>query len=131
MSFLIGTFILLHGLVHMWYVTLSQGWVEFQSNMGWTGESWLFTNLLGNNITQIAATIFYSLSTVTFLVAGTGLLVKQDWSRIWTIVASVISTITILVFWDGNIGMPVEKGLLGIFINIGILVAIFLFGWLA
>jgi len=99
--------------------------------MGWTGDSWLFTNLLGNDITHTVATIFYSLSTVTFLVAGTGLLAKQDWSRAWMIAASVISTITILVFWDGNIGMPVEKGLLGLLINIGILVAIFLFGWLA
>jgi hypothetical protein len=47
------------------------------------------------------------------------------------IAASIISTITILFFWDGNIGMPVEKGLLGLLINLGILVAIFLFGWLA
>jgi len=43
MNILIGIFILLHGLVHMWYVTLSQGWVEFQANMGWTGKSWLLT----------------------------------------------------------------------------------------
>ena len=131
MRVLISIFILLHGLVHLWYITLNQGWVEFQVNMGWTGDSWLFTNLLGNDITHTVATIFYSLSTVTFLVAGTGLLAKQDWSRAWMIAASVISTITILVFWDGNIGMPVEKGLLGLLINIGILVAIFLFGWLA
>ena len=131
MNILIGIFILLHGLVHIWYVTLSQGWVEFQANMGWTGKSWLLSNLLGNDVTRMFATIFYGLSTITFLVAGFGLLAKQDWSRVWMIAASVVSTITILVFWDGNIGMPVEKGLLGLLINIGILVAILMFGWLA
>jgi hypothetical protein len=131
MHILISIFILLHGLVHLWYVTLSRGWVEFQANMGWTGKSWLFTNLLGDNVTRIVATIFYGLSTIAFLVAGTGLLAKQDWSRIWTIVASVISTVTILIFWDGNLSMSVEKGGLGLLINIGILLAIFLFGWLA
>lgn len=131
MNILIGIFILLHGLVHMWYVTLSQGWVEFQANMGWTGKSWLLSNLLGNDLSHMVATIFYSLSTISFLVAGIGLLAKQDWSRTWMIVASVISTITILVFWDGNLSMPVEKGALALLINIGILVAIFFFGWLA
>jgi hypothetical protein len=131
MNILIGIFILLHGLVHMWYVTLSMGWVEFQANMGWTGRSWLLSNLLGNDIIRMVSTVFYGLSTITFLVAGVGLLAKQDWSRVWMIAASVISTITILVFWDGNIGMPVEKGLLGLLINIGILVAILMFGWLA
>jgi hypothetical protein len=128
---LISIFILLPGLVHLWYVTLSQGWVEFQANMGWTGKSWFFTNLLENDVTHLAATIFYSLSTIAFLVAGTGLFAKQDWGRVWMIAASVVSSLTILVFWDGNLSMPVEKGGLGLLINLGILLAIFLFGWLA
>jgi hypothetical protein len=114
----------------MWYVTLSQGWVEFQANMGWTGKSWLLTNMLGNDVTHLAATIFYGLSTIAFLVAGTGLFAKQDWARVWMIAASVVSSLTILVFWDG-LSMPVEKGGLGLLINLGILLAIFLFGWLA
>lgn len=130
MNILIGIFVLLHGLVHMWYVTLTQGWVEFQANMGWTGKSWLLSNFLGDNIIRIVGTIFYGLSTIFFLVAGIGLLAKQDWPRSWMIAASVISSITIVVFWDGNSGMPVEKGLLGLLINLGILLAIFIFGWL-
>jgi hypothetical protein len=131
MNILIGIIILLHGLVHIWYVTLSQGWVEFQTNMGWIGKSWLLTNMLGNDVSRMVATVLYGLSTIVFLVAGTGLLAKQDWSRMWIIAASVISMITILVFWDGDLSMAVEKGALGFLINIGILVAIFLFGWLA
>lgn len=127
MNILIGIFILLHGLVHIWYITLIQGWVEFQANMGWTGKSWLLTNALGNEGVRPTATIFYGLSTATFLVAGVGMIAKQDWPRVWMIAASVISTITILAFWDGSLKMPVEKGLLGLLINIGILIVQSLF----
>ena len=34
LRFLIGVFIVLHGLVHLWYVTLSQRLIEFQAEMG-------------------------------------------------------------------------------------------------
>jgi hypothetical protein len=127
----IGSILVLHGLVHLWYVTLSQGWVQFQVDMGWTGKSWLFTNLLASNFTRFVATAFYSLATITFLVAGIGLIADQEWSRTWMIVASAISSVAILTFWDGNFNMLVQKGVLGLLINIGILVAILRFKWLA
>lgn len=47
LSFLIGAFVVLHGLVHVWYVTLSQGLVEFQPEMGWSGRSWALSDPLG------------------------------------------------------------------------------------
>jgi hypothetical protein len=131
MHILIGIIVLLHGLVHIWYIILSQGWVEFDAKMGWTGKSWLLTGLLGNEITRLLGAIFYSLACVTFVVAGVGLMLNRDWSRIWMIAASTISIITIFAFWDGSLNMPVEKGLLGLLINVCILVAIFLFNWLA
>ena len=129
MNILIGIFILLHGLVHMWYVTLSQGWVAFQSNMGWTGKSWLLTNLLGDQVTRSLATLLYSLSAIVFVAAGVGLMANQEWSRPGLVIASIISSLTILVFWDGSLNMPVEKGLLGLLISVGILIAIFVFKW--
>ena len=41
----IGLFIVLHGLVHLWYFTLSQRLVEFKPQMGWSGRSWVFTKI--------------------------------------------------------------------------------------
>lgn len=38
-NFLTGTFLLLHGLVHGWFVVLAAGWVNSKSEMGWTGDS--------------------------------------------------------------------------------------------
>ena len=34
--FLLGIFIILHGLVHLWYFTLSQSWLN--SNQRWVGR---------------------------------------------------------------------------------------------
>ncbi|MGB7874760.1 MAG: hypothetical protein WBL25_10280 [Anaerolineales bacterium] len=129
MNIFIGIFILLHGLVHIWYVTLSQRWVEFQVDMGWTGKSWLLTNLLGDQVTRFLATLLYSLSAIVFVAAGVGLLANQEWSRPGLVIASIISSLTILVFWDGSLNMPVEKGLLGLLISVGILIAVFVFRW--
>jgi hypothetical protein len=129
MQIILGIIVLLHGLVHLWYVILSQGWVKFQADMGWTGQSWLLTNVLGDNFIRVLATTFYSLSTFLFVMAGVGLLFSQGWTRIWMIAASVISAITIFVFWDGNFSMLVEKGLLGFLISAGLLVAALGFKW--
>ena len=46
---LLGIFIILHGLVHLGYFTLSHRLVPFEPQMGWTGRSWLFTGILGDN----------------------------------------------------------------------------------
>jgi hypothetical protein len=41
-----GGFLALHGLIHLWYVVLSQGWGEVEDGMGWNGHSWLLSPLL-------------------------------------------------------------------------------------
>jgi len=129
MQILFGIFLILHGLVHMWYVVLSQRWVEFQSEMGWTGVSWLLTGSLGNKITNILATIFYSVSAIAFVLSGVGFFAKQDWTRTSIVIASIISALTILIFWDGKLTQPVERGLLGLFISFAVLIAAVIFKW--
>ncbi len=126
MPILMGVFILLHGLVHIWYVTLSQGWVKYQADMGWTGKSWLLTNLLGDGATHTLATTFYTLSAFLFLIASVGIFANQDWNRPWLVAASIVSSIAIVIFWDGHFNLIVQKGLLGLLINVAILLTIYL-----
>ncbi len=129
MKIVFGIFMILHGLVHLWYVVLSQGWVKFQTEMGWTGVSWLLTGFLGNKMTHILATIFYSVSAIAFVLSGIGFFAEQNWTRTALITASIISTLTILIFWDGKLSQPVERGLLGLLISLGVLIAAFVFKW--
>jgi hypothetical protein len=122
MKAIAGIFLILHGLVHMWYVTLSQGWVEFQPDMGWTGRSWLLSSFLGEGATRLIAGVIYALAALAFVVSGVGVLANADWFRPLLLGSAVFSGVIVLVFWDGSMEMIVQKGLLGLLINIGILV---------
>ena len=124
--FLTGIFIVLHGLVHLWYVTLSQRLVEFQADMGWTGESWAFTNLLGDGPSRSLASLLYLLAALGFVAGGFGLFIQQDWWRPVLAGSAIFSSAVILLFWDGSTQMLVQKGLLWLLINLGVLATILL-----
>jgi hypothetical protein len=117
----IGVFLILHGLVHLWYFTLSQRLVPFQPEMGWTGKSWLLTNILGEYTTRTLAGLLFVLAAAGFVAGGLGYLIQMDWSRTVLIVSAVLSAVTTFVFWDGSAQYIVQKGLLGFFIDAGIL----------
>jgi hypothetical protein len=121
---LIGLFIILHGLVHLWYFTLSQGLVEFQTEMGWTGRSWLLSNFLGDSISRSLAGVFYVLATIAFVVSGIGLFTNAEWLPPVLAGSAVFSSAVILLFWDGNSQMLVQKGFVGLLINVVILIAL-------
>lgn len=125
LRFLFSLFIILHGLVHLWYFALSQRLVEFQPDMGWTGRSWLLSNSLADATIRSAANVLFILAAVAFVIAGIALFFQASWA--WPLLAgsAVFSSVIILIFWDGSLQMAVQKGLLGLLINIGILVYYF------
>jgi hypothetical protein len=126
---LFGIFVLLHGLVHLWYVVLSQQLVEFQAEMGWTGESWLFTSLFGTTSTRRLATLLYALAAVGFVVGGIGLLARQEWWRPTIIGSAAFSAVIVVLFWDGGMQKIVEKGLLGFVISAALLILLLASDW--
>jgi hypothetical protein len=126
---LLGILIVLHGLVHLWYFTLSQRVVEFRPEMGWSGRSWVFTNLLGDSTTRTLAGVLYILATLAFVVSGIGIFVRADWWRPALVGSAVFSAAIILLLWDGGMQLIVQKGLIGFLIDLGVLVALLLFKW--
>jgi hypothetical protein len=122
--FLISLFVVLHGLVHLWYVALSRQWVPFKPEMGWTSHSWLLSTLLNQPATQWAATAGYGLMALLFTVAGVGFFVNAGWARPLLIGVSALSTLLILLFWNGGPELWMEKGLLGVVVNVGLVVAL-------
>jgi hypothetical protein len=119
---LLALFITLHGLVHLWYFTLSQGLVTFQPEMGWSGQSWALSGLLGTTPLRTLAAGLYLLSALVFVAGGICLFLQAEWWRPVVIGSAMLSAVTILLFWDGSMQMLVEKGLLGLAINIGLVV---------
>ncbi len=123
---LLGAFIVLHGLVHMWYFTLSRGLVEFQPEMGWSGRSWIFTNLLGDSATRGLASALYVVASLALAVSGIAVTIRVSWSRPLLAASAIFSSAVILLFWDGRMEMLAQKGLVGLLLNAAILVALIL-----
>ncbi len=120
----ISIFITLHGLVHLWYFTLSQRLIKFQPEMGWTGESWLFKNMMSESTVRFIASILFIITSVLFIISGVGYLLNTKWWQLIIIISSLLSSLILLLFWDGNLSQIVEKGIIGLLINIGILIIV-------
>ncbi len=125
----LGVFLILHGAVHLWYVAMARGLITADADTIWNGKSWLLTRTLGDQMTMTLATIVHSVTTLLFVIAGVGLVAQQEWFASCAVAGAILSLAAILGFWDGRRDHPVEKGLLGIIIDTGILVAILYFEW--
>lgn len=121
MRVVFSLFIALHGLVHLWFVVLNQKLIPFEEKMGWTGQSWLLSNLLPEPTLKILATSLLILSTVMFVAGGVMFGFRIDYAKEILILSSIVSSLTLIIFWDGSFNMIVEKGLIGLIINIATL----------
>jgi len=126
---LFAVFTILHGLVHLWPFVLSQGLVEYKPEMGWTGESWLLTGLIGDSATRRIASIVYLVAAVMVVVSGAGLFTGVQWWRFILLASAVLSAAVILTFWDGRAGLLVEKGLVGLLIDLGVVFLLLVLKW--
>ncbi|MCP4543014.1 MAG: hypothetical protein GY832_38350 [Chloroflexi bacterium] len=126
--FIVGVFIVLHGLVHLLYSGQSRRLFELQPGMVWPDGAWAF-RLVGIEATRLLASIFYALAAAGFVAGGVGLLVKQTWWRPAAIGSAIFSAIIIILFWDGKMQKLADQGLIALLINTVILVALLVLRW--
>ncbi len=124
LELLIGLFIVLHGLVHLFYFGQSRRLFELQPGMVWPDGSWAFSKRLGNETTRMLASTSCVLAAIGFVAGGIGLLTGQTWGSSVVLGSAVLSTIIFILFWDGNWQKWNDKGGGGIVINLAILVAL-------
>jgi len=124
LQILTGIFIILHGLVHLWYLVLSFQWVKFQPDMGWTGQSWLFSKIFQETSVRSFAGVLFALGALAFIISGIGFLADASWLNPVLLASAIFSSLVLVLFWDGNTDMLVQKGLVGLLINLG-LIALF------
>ena len=120
-NWILGILSVAHGWAHVWYIILSQRLLEIKQDPGWTGESWLLSRLLEESTTRMVATLGYSASLIGFMVGGASLLLGRDWWRPLIIASTIVSSATIALFWDGEVSKLVDKGLIGLLINIAMI----------
>lgn len=121
---LFGIFVVLHGLVHLWFTVLSQELVQYKAEMGWSGESWLLTGIAGDSGTRLLATVAYAIASVAFIVSAGGLFARANWWKPAVVLSAFFSASVILLFWDGRAELLVQKGLIGFLIDLAILFSI-------
>lgn len=116
----IGVFLVLHAIVHLWYVVLSQGWVEVEEQMGWNGHSWLLSSILPAETILSIASVLYVAVTLGFVIGGGGYALSRDWAAVVLVGAAIVSTGVLVAMWDGQFDLLIEKGVVGVLINIGL-----------
>lgn len=129
LRFIVGVFIVLHGLVHLLYFGQSWRLFELQPGMVWPEGSWAFSKLLGNEATRLLASISCVLAAIGFAAGGLGILVGQGWWRPVVLASAAFSAVVFFLFWDGKLQKLANQGAIAILINVAILVAVLIFRW--
>jgi hypothetical protein len=129
LRFVIGVFIVLHGLVHLLYAGHSRRLFELRPDMAWPDGSWAFSKLLGGSATRTLASVLYVLATIGFVAGGIGVFGQQAWWRPVVVASAAFSTAIVLLFWDGKMQQVTDKGLIAVLINVVILVALLVLRW--
>ncbi len=129
LRFIVGVFIVLHGLVHLLYFGQSRRLFELQAGMVWPDGSWAFSKLLGEEATRWLAGTACILAALAFVTGGIAILAGQSWWRPAAVGAAAFSAAIFVLFWDGGLQRLADKGAIAILINLGILLAVLVLHW--
>lgn len=129
LKFIIGVFIVLHGLVHLLYFGQSRRLFELQTGMVWPDGSWLFSKPLGDAATRVLASISCVLAAIGFVAGGIGIFAGQAWWHPVVVASALFSTVLYILLWDGKMQKLHDKGGIALLINLAILVAVLIFQW--
>jgi len=123
---LTGIFLILHGLVHFWYVVLSFQWVAFQPDMGWSGHSWLFSSVIKDSTLRPLTGILFVIAALLFVISGISIFFQPQWLNTLLLISAIFSSLLLVLLWDGNLQMIVQKGLIGLIINLVVIAVVLL-----
>ncbi|MGD8491280.1 MAG: hypothetical protein PVG54_08215 [Anaerolineae bacterium] len=129
LRFVVGIFIVLHGLVHLLYFGQSRRLFELQPGMVWPDGAWAFSKLLGDGNTRLLASIACVVAALGFVAGGMAILLKQPWWRPVVVGTAAFSAAIFILFWDGGWQKLNDKGLIALLINAAIMAAVLLFEW--
>jgi hypothetical protein len=129
LSFVVGLFLVLHGLVHLLYFAQSRRYFALQAGMVWPDGAWAFTKLLGEDGTRLLASLACALAALGFVGGGVGVFAGQAWWRPVVTGAAAFSALIFVLSWDGALQKLADKGAIAILINGAILLAVLVLHW--
>jgi hypothetical protein len=107
-----------HGVGHVLFLGPALRVVDWADQ---SSRSWLLGATLGDGVTRAIASVVWAAAIVLFVAGVAGYLTDAAWWRTATIVASVVSLVGIVLFWDG-LAMP--SAVFALIVDLGILAAL-------
>jgi hypothetical protein len=129
LTLIIGTVVVLHGLVHLLYSGQSWRLFELQPGMVWPENAWTLSRLLGNQALRVFATLACALAAIGFVAGAAGIFLGHDWWRPMVVGSATFSTVVFALFWDGRIEHLTEEGAVGMLIDLAILITVVVVPW--
>ena len=125
---LVAVVLFMHGIGHVMGLLPALGLSTVE---GWNSRSWLLIPILGETVSRILSIILFLAALVGFVASSLALLgwlVPHDWWRTLAVVSSVISIVTIVLFWNAFVAFfPNKVGALGV--DIAVLVCLLMLDW--
>lgn len=106
-----------HGIGHILFLMPLLGIADW----GQTPRSWLLT---GETAARIIGSLLWVVAILGFVAAVAGLLGQYPWWRTAAVVAAVISTVGLILFWDNPVTSPVVAALVFNLLVIGALLIV-------
>ena len=123
---IIALLLVVHGLItsiFMFHIEDSLG-----EGVGWNGSSWFLTGTLDAQLVQILGTLLWATSVIMFVLAGIAVFTMRVQWRLVDIIASIVSLVAYILFWNGLEPVP-EYWILGPVISVVTLVALVVVRW--
>jgi hypothetical protein len=120
MKYIIGIFIILHGLVHLFYFAHSKKIFELRPGFVWPENSWVLSKFMGTDNIRNFTTLMCFLVAAAFVISGIAYFAHAEWAINLTIISAIFSSVFFILLWDGRLKKLDNQGAIAIIINISI-----------
>lgn len=129
MRLVFAALLAVHGLIHLLYAAQSLRLFELQPGMTWPDGAWSFSWLPADTAVRLLAASLMALIAAGFVTAGVALALGQAWWQPLALAAAVVSTIALVLLWNGRLQGLDAQGLYAVLIDAAILLSILVFRW--
>ena len=126
MDWIIGIFLILHGLVHLLYAGHALAFFELTPGFAWPGDALLFRRIADKRKLRLGVGVLLSIAALGFVISGVRYLINPSWGHPELLFSAIFSSLIFLLLWNGTKKRLHDQGAIAILINVAI-IAIALF----
>ena len=120
MKYIIGIFIILHGLVHLFYFAHSKKIFELRPGFDWPDNSWVLSKFLETDTIRIIASLMCLMIAAAFVTSGIFYIANAFWALNLLLISTILSSLLFILLWDGRLKKLETQGAIAMIINISI-----------